>query len=65
MGDELVCSKDEAGEMLRGGRDDGPKRVAFATLFMGGNRIPPSGAWVGENKGPFETVDCRALSVRI
>lgn len=70
MGEDLELSKEDRGETLSGGRTlpirapvvEG--RLDVAGAANGGNRMPPSGATVGENSAPFEDV-CSNRKVRI
>lgn len=61
IGDVIEFSKEECGDMLRGGPAL-PNRAEVAEVLKGGNRIPPSGAPVGENNDPDDEV-CSNLKV--
>ena len=63
IGEELELSTEGGGEKLRGGLVFA-NRPAPNGLLKGGNRIPPSGATVGECRGAFDDV-CKARRVRI
>lgn len=62
-GEDTVLSKEGGGEKLSGGRNFA-NRLDVAGLLKAGNRIPPSGATVGEFRGPLEDI-CNARRVRI
>lgn len=70
IGEDVEVSKDDRGETLSGGRALPIRppavkgRLDIAGAGNGGNRIPPSGATVGENSAPFEEV-CSNRKVRI
>ena len=70
IGEDVEVSKEDRGETLSGGRALPIRppvvkgRLDIAGAANGGNRIPPSGATVGENSAPFEEV-CSNLKVRI
>lgn len=63
IGDVIVLSTEPRGETVSGGPAF-PKRLVDGGLLKGGNRMPPSGATVGENKAPLEDV-CKCRNVRI
>lgn len=70
IGEDVEVSKEDRGETLSGGRalpirpPVVKERLEVAGTANGGNRIPPSGARVGENNAPFEDV-CSNRKVRI
>lgn len=63
MGEPIVLSTEPRGETASGGPDF-PKRLFEGGLLKGGNRMPPSGATVGEKRAPLDDV-CKCLNVRI
>lgn len=70
IGEDVEVSKEDRGETLSGGRALPIRppvvkgRLDIAGVANGGNRIPPSGAMVGENSAPFDEV-CSNRKVRI
>lgn len=70
IGELTELSKEDRGETLSGGLDlpNRPPvvegRLEVAGAANGGNRMPPSGATVGENSAPLEDV-CSNRKVRI
>lgn len=70
IGEDTELSKEDRGETLSGGLVLPMRppvvegRLDVARAANGGNRIPPSGATVGENSAPFEDV-CSNRKVRI
>lgn len=70
IGEDVELSNEDRGETLSGGRTlpirppvvEG--RLDVAGAANGGNRMPPSGATVGENSAPFDEV-CSNRNVRI
>lgn len=70
IGEDVEVSKEAKGETLSGGRALPIRppvvkgRLEVAGAANGGNRMPPSGATVGENSAPFEDV-CSNRKVRI